>query len=145
MNSRDGQLKGIYPRTQETFRRKDSSKSLQYKARANIKPDDMFQKEIDAIKQYAERQFVEALLLFHERRLESHAKKLERAKYAKHRNKTFVNSRAESQSPSANIANNVHNDVKRINNLEKQLFDIKEMLCTHLLNYNKKMLKATAV
>ena len=64
-------------------------------------------------------------------------KKLERAKYAKHRNKTFVSSRTESQSPSANIANNVDNDVNRINNLEKQLFNIKEMPCTHLLNNNK--------
>ena len=49
--------------------------------------------------------------------LESHAKKLERAKYAKHRNKTFVSSRNESQSPSTNMANNVNNDVNRINNL----------------------------
>ena len=97
----------------------------------------MFQKEIGAIKRYAEKQFVEALLRFHQRRLESHAEKLERAKYAKHRNKRFISSRNESQSPSANIADNVNNDVKRINNLEKQLFDIKEMLCTHLLNNNK--------
>ena len=74
---------------------------------------------------------------FHQRRLESHAKKLERAKYAKHRNKRFVSSRTESQSPSANVANNENNDENRINNLEKQLFDIKEMLCTHLLNNNK--------
>ena len=35
------------------------------------------------------------------------------------------------------MPNNVNNDVNRINNLEKQLFDIKEMLCTHLLNNNK--------
>ena len=41
------------------------SKSLQYKTRANITPDDMFQKEIGAIKQFAEKQFVEALLRFH--------------------------------------------------------------------------------
>ena len=105
-----------------------------FKARRNITPDDMFQKEIGAIKQYAEKQFVEALLRFHQRRLEIHTKKLERAKYAKHRNKTFENSRTESQSPPATIASNVNNDVKRINNLEKQLFNIKEMLFTHLPN-----------
>ena len=113
------------------------SKSLQYKARANITPDDMFQKEIGAIKQFAEKQFVEALLRFHQRRLESHAKKLERAKDAKHRNKTFVSSRTGSQSLSEK-ENNVNNDVNRINNLEKQLFDIKEMLCTHLLNNTRR-------
>ena len=76
------------------------------------------------------KQFVEALLRFHQRRLESHTKKFERAKYAKHRNKT------DSQLPSGNIASNVNNDVNRINNLEKQLFSIKEMLCTHLPNNN---------
>ena len=96
--------------------------SFQYKARANVTPDDMFQKEIGAIKQYAEKQFVEALLRFRHRRLESREKKLERAKYAKHRNKRFISSRTESQSPSTNIANNVTNDVKRICNPEKQLF-----------------------
>ena len=98
----------------------------------------MFHKEIGAIKQHAEKQFVEALLRFHQRRLESHAKKIERAKYAKHRNKRFIiSSRTESQSPSASIANNVNNDVNRIDNLEKQLFEMKEMICTHLLNNNK--------
>ena len=56
----------------------------------------MFQKEIGFIKQYAEKQFVEALLHFNQCRVESHAKKLERAKSdARHRNKTFVNSRTE--------------------------------------------------
>ena len=87
------------------LQQKTCPKSLQYKAWANITPDDIFQKEIGAIKQYAEKQFVEALLRFHQRRLERYAKKLERTKFVKHRgNKTFVSSRNESQSPSANIA-----------------------------------------
>ncbi|XP_068671201.1 synaptonemal complex protein 1-like [Montipora foliosa] len=51
-------------------------KSLKYSARANIPADEQFKKDIKAIKQKAERGFVEALTRFHYRRLEIQKKKL---------------------------------------------------------------------
>ena len=96
----------------------------------------MFQKEIGAIKQFAENNLWKPCCASINADSRVTRKKLERAKYAKHRNKTFVSSRTGSQSPSEK-ENNVNNDANRINNLEKQLLDIKEMLCTHLLNNNK--------
>ena len=47
-----------------------------YSARANIPADEQFTKDIKAIKQKAERGFVEALTKFHYRRLEKQKQKL---------------------------------------------------------------------
>ena len=56
--------------------------SLQYKAKANVTPDETFQQEISAIKSHAEEQFVSALVRYHQRRLISHNKKLKKANTA---------------------------------------------------------------
>ena len=51
-------------------------KPLRYSARANIPADEQFKKDIKAIKQKAERGFVEAVTKFHYRRLEKQKQKL---------------------------------------------------------------------
>ena len=118
------------------LKQKTCPKSLQYKARANIPPDDIFQKEIRAIKNNAEQQFVSALVRFHKRRSQSHAKKLNRAKTARTRNSTDADiSHQETQSSE----HNVKNDVNRIDNLEKQISRIENILCKHLINNNKRV------
>ena len=118
------------------MKQKTCPKSLQYKARANIPPDDIFQKEIRAIKNNAEQQFVSALVRFHKRRSQSHAKKLNRAKTARTRNSTDADiSHQETQSSE----HNVKNDVNRIDNLEKQISRIETILCKHLVNNNKRV------
>ena len=65
---------------EKRLKQKTCPKSLQYKARANIPPDDIFQNEIREIKNNAEQQFASALVRLHKRRSQSHAKKLNRAK-----------------------------------------------------------------
>ena len=61
---------------------KTCPKLLQYKAKANVTPDETFQKETSAVKSHAEEQFVSALMRFHQRRLVSHSNKLEKANIA---------------------------------------------------------------
>ena len=51
-------------------------KPLRYSARANIPADEEFKKDIKALKQKAERGFVEALTRFHHCRLEKQKTKL---------------------------------------------------------------------
>ena len=52
------------------LKRNTCPKPLRYSARANIAADEEFKKDIKALKQKAERGFVEALTRFHYRRLE---------------------------------------------------------------------------
>ena len=120
------------------LKQKTCPKSLRYTARANITPDEIFSKEINAAKLRAEQDHVNALKRLHQRRLESHAKKLNKAKAAKARSNTDVISRNEFESPSANSESIVNtNDVNKIEHLEKQIADLKDLLCTHLLKDNK--------
>ena len=55
---------------------KTCPKSLQYKAKTNVTPDESFRKEISAITSHAEEQLVSTLMCFHQRRLVSHKNKL---------------------------------------------------------------------
>ncbi|KAL9977690.1 hypothetical protein ACROYT_G015122 [Oculina patagonica] len=73
---------------------KTCPKSLQYKAKANVTPDETFRQEISAIKSHAEEQFVSALVRYHKRRLISHTKKLEKASIAKSRSQNNASAEA---------------------------------------------------
>ena len=121
---------------------KTCPKSLQYKAKANVTPDETFQQEISAIKSNAEEQFVSVLMRFHQRRLVSDKNKLEKANSAKSRSQNNVtNTREKPRSPLRNIVNT---DLSRINKLEHQLSELKDLICTHFrLIIN--MLKSTTV
>ena len=59
---------------------KTCPKSLRYSARANIPPDEEFKKDIQAVKQKAERGFLSALTRFNYRRLEKQKIKLRKLK-----------------------------------------------------------------
>ena len=59
---------------------KTCPKSLRYSARANIPPDEEFKKDIQAVKQKAERGFLSALTRFNNRRLEKQKIKLRKLK-----------------------------------------------------------------
>ena len=131
-------------KTQESIQKLDKHlklktcpKSLHYTARANIAPDEIFTKEIKAIKQRAEQDHVSALKRFHQRRLDSHATKLKKAKATKARSNNIVFSQKESNSPSATSENIVNNNNVKIEHLQKEIADLKDLLCTHLLKDNK--------
>ena len=88
------------------LKQKTCPKSLQYKAKENVTPDETFRQEISAIKSHAKDQFVSALIRFRQRRLVSHKNKLEKANIAKSRSKNNVmNTREKPRSPFRNIVN----------------------------------------
>ena len=125
-------------KTQESIQKLDKHlklktcpKSLHYTARANIT------KEIKAIKQRAEQDHVSTLKRFHQRRLDSHATKLKQAKATKACSNNIVFSQKESNSPSAARENIVNNNNVKIGHLQKEIADLKDLLCTHLLKDNK--------
>ena len=119
------------------------SKSLQYKAKANVTPDETFRKEISAIKSHAEEQFVSALMRFHQRRLVSHKSKLEKANIVNSRSKNNVrNTREKPRSP---LRNTVNTDVSRIDILENQLSELKDLICTRFQSDNKHVEKYNSV
>ena len=77
------------------LKQKTCPRSLQYKAKENVTPDETFRQEISAIKSHAKDQFVSALMRFRQRRLVSHKNKLKKANIAKSRSKNNVmNTRA---------------------------------------------------
>ncbi|CAH3038535.1 unnamed protein product, partial [Pocillopora meandrina] len=107
---------------------------FQYKAKANVTPDETFPQEISAIKSHAEEQYVSALVRFHQRRLVSRKNKLEKANIAKSRSQYNVNTRERSRSP---LRNTVNADVDRIDKIENQLSELKDLICTRFQSDNK--------
>ena len=72
-------------------------KPLRYSARANIPADEQFKKDIKAIKQKAERGFVEALTKFHYRRLEKQKQKL-------HKEMSLANGKGRKDTKNVNVS-----------------------------------------
>ena len=125
------------------LKQKTCHKSFQYKAKANVSSDETFRKEISAIKSHAEEQFVNTLMHFHQRRLVSHNNKLEKANIATSRSKNnAVNTCEKPRSPLRNIVNT---DVSRIDILEHQLSELKELICTCFQSDNKQVEKYNSV
>ena len=124
------------------LQQKTCPKSLQYKAKANVTPDETFRQEISAIKSHAEEQYVSALVRFHQRRLVSHKNKLEKANIAKSRSQYNVNTRERSRSP---LRNTVNTDVDRIDKIENQLSELKDLICTRFQSDNKHVEKYNIV
>nr|XP_058942951.1 uncharacterized protein LOC131771192 [Pocillopora verrucosa] len=119
------------------LQQKTCPKSLQYKAKANVTPDETFRQEISAIKSHAEAQYVSALVRFHQRRLVSHKNKLEKANIAKSRSQYNVNTRERSRSPLRNIVNT---DVDRIDKIENQLSELKDLIYNTLTDHQVSVL-----
>lgn len=65
---------------QRQLKQKTCPKSLQYKAQVNIAPNNIFWKEIGAIKKRTEQDHVSTLKHFHHRQLERHTEKITQAK-----------------------------------------------------------------
>ena len=124
------------------LQQKTCPKSLQYKAKANVTPDETFRQEISAIKSHAEEQYVSALVRFHQRRLVSHKNKLEKANIAKSRSQYNVNTRERSRSP---LRNTVNTDADRIDKIENQLSELKDLICTRFQSDNKHVEKYNIV
>ena len=124
------------------LQQKTCPKSLQYKAKANVTPDETFRQEISAIKSHAEEQYVSALVRFHQRRLVSHKNKLEKANIAKSRSQYNVNTRERSRSP---LKNTVNTDAERIDKKENQLSELKDLICTRFQSDNKRVEKYNIV
>ncbi|KAL9978065.1 hypothetical protein ACROYT_G015545 [Oculina patagonica] len=107
-------------------------KSLQYTARANITPDNDFQKEIRDIKVRAEQAFVNALSRFHNRRLESLKKKV-KARPTVARTSTNVNRERHFESRKKDYPVITSTDEK-LSKLEQKLTDLTNIVSTHLIN-----------
>ena len=75
-NIKDKENRRFHKTSEKSFGKNTCPKPLKYSARANIPADEQFKKDIKAIKQKAERGFVEALTKFHYRRLEKQKQKL---------------------------------------------------------------------
>ena len=115
---------------------KTCPKSFQYSARANIPPDETIVKDIKRIKEEAEQGFINALLQYHKRRLNGQENKLKKAKLSKNTSAfagTDVNRSMQEQSHLANTENIVNHDVNKVDKLEQEFNDLKQILCTHVL------------
>ena len=75
-NIKDKENRRFHKTSERSFGKNTCPKPLKYSARANIPADEQFKKDIKAIKQKAERGFVEAVTKFHYRRLEKQKQKL---------------------------------------------------------------------
>ena len=75
-NIKDKENRRFHKTSEKSFGKNTCPKPLKYSARANIPADEQFKKDIKAIKQKAERGFVEAVTKFHYRRLEKQKQKL---------------------------------------------------------------------
>ena len=111
-------------------------KSLQYSAKPNVAADILFERELRDIKLKAEQSLISALTRFHKRKLQIQEKKLKaNAAFAarKEKEKLVTRNRLIETHSAKNI---VHNGVN-IADLQKQISDLKEIVCTHVLK-NKK-------
>ena len=79
---------------------------------------------------------------FHQRRLVSHKNKLEKANIAKSRSQYNVNTRERSRSP---LRNTVNTDVDKIDKIENQLSELKDLICTRFQSDNKHVEKYNSV
>ena len=115
---------------------KTCPKSFQYSARANILPDETFVKDIRRIKEEAEQGFVSTLLQYHKRRLNGQENKFKKAKLSKNTStiaNTDVNRSMREQSHLANTENIVNHDVDKVDKLQQEFNELKQILYTHVL------------
>ncbi|CAH3032432.1 unnamed protein product [Porites lobata] len=92
-------------------------KPLRYSARANIPADEQFKKDIKAIKQKAERGFVEALTKFHYRRLEKQKQKL-------HKEMSLTNRKGRKDSKNVNVSTTEdRNEIKALASKLKEQYE----------------------
>ena len=115
---------------------KTCPRSFQYSARANIPPDETFVKDIKRIKEESEQGFINALLQYHKRRLNGQENKLKKAKLSKNTGtfaSTDVNRSMREQSHWANTENIVNHDVNKVDKLQQEFNELKQILYTHVL------------
>ena len=115
---------------------KTCPKSFQYSARANIPPDETIVKDIKRIKEEAEQGFINALLQYHKRHLNGQENKLKKAKLSKSTSTfatTDVNRSMREQSHSANTENIVNHNVNKVDKLQQEFNEFKQILYTHVL------------
>ena len=118
------------------MKEKTCPKSFQYSARANIPPDETFVKDVKRVKEEAEQGFINALLQYHKRRLNGQENKLKKAKLSKNTStfaSTDVNRSMREQSHSANTENIVNHDVNKVDKLQQEFNELKQILYTHVL------------
>ena len=121
------------------MKEKTCPKSFQYSARANIPPDETFVKDVKRIKEEAEQGFINALLQYHKRRLNGQENKLKKAKLSKNTStfaSTDVNRSMREQLHSANTENIVNQDVNKVDKLQQEFNELKQILHTHVLQYS---------
>ena len=109
-------------------------KSLQYTAKPNVAADMLLERELRDIKLKAEQSLISALTGFHKGKLQIQEKKLKANAAFAARKQKHVTRNPLKETQSAN--NIVHNDVN-IADLQKQISDLKEIVCTHVLNNEK--------
>ena len=93
-------------------------------------------KDIKRIKEEAEQGFINALLQYHKRRLKGQESKLKKAKLSKNTStfaSTDVNRSMREQSHLANTENIVNHDVNKVDKLQQEFNELKQILYTHVL------------
>ena len=109
-------------------------KSLQYSAKPNVAANILFEKELRDIKLKAEQSLISALTRFHKRKRQIQEKKLKaNVAFAARKQEPDTRNPLKETHSAHNI---VHNDVN-IADLQKQISDLKEIVCTHVLKNNK--------
>ena len=97
----------------------------------NITPDSIFEKEIKEVKLDAQQSLVDALTRFHQLKLDGQKKKLNAFSQPNaHRNKHVKRQAFKNTQSASNIVN--HNNVN-LADLQKQISDLKESVCSHVL------------
>ena len=112
-------------------------KPLKYSARANIPADEQFKKDIKAIKQKAERGFVEALTKFHYRRLEKQKQKL-------HKEMSLTNRKGRKDSKNVNVSTTEDRNIMKSKLQLRKLKSNTSTLCQNLIVAQRiKIVKST--
>ena len=105
-------------------------------ARANITPDDDFKRDIAFNRKNAQQKYVDALIKFHYRRVERNKIKLNRIKQLQSR-KSYDVKQSRDKAHSAVSDPNTIKHAERIENIQKRMNELKQMMLDLEKNKNK--------
>ena len=113
-------------------------KTLRYNARANISPDEEFKQDITLIRKNAQQKYLGALIKFHYRRVERNKTKPHRIQQLEQRKSNDVNlARNKAHSTVHEPRANVNKHEERIENIQKKMHELKQMMLNIQKDENK--------
>ena len=111
-------------------------KTLRYNARVNITPDDDFKRDIALIRKNAQQKYLDALIKFHYRRVERNKIELNRIKQLQSR-KSSDAKQSRDKAHSVVSDPNAINHTEKIENIQKGMNELKQMMLDVEKNENK--------